>query len=82
MLDSSVPGNGRKDGHGLGLTIAMGQARVLGAALRFSNAPEGGAVAAYGGGGAAQAALATARSAGTSTRMPGPIVLAMVRPRM
>jgi len=32
-------------GHGLGLTIALGQARVLGAALEFANAPDGGAVA-------------------------------------
>ncbi|GAA2307014.1 HAMP domain-containing histidine kinase [Streptomyces caniferus] len=37
--------SGRKTGHGLGLTIAVGQARVLGATLRFSNAPDGGAVA-------------------------------------
>ncbi|WP_323187950.1 HAMP domain-containing sensor histidine kinase [Streptomyces sp. NBC_01264] len=35
----------RGTGHGLGLTIAVGQARVLGAELRFSNAPDGGAVA-------------------------------------
>ncbi|KOT88316.1 sensor histidine kinase [Streptomyces rimosus] len=42
----SRPKNGRKDGgHGLGLTIAVGQARVLGTTLRFSNAPDGGAVA-------------------------------------
>ncbi|MDH6452865.1 MULTISPECIES: HAMP domain-containing sensor histidine kinase [unclassified Streptomyces] len=32
-------------GHGLGLTIAMGQAEVLGARLSFSNADDGGAVA-------------------------------------
>ncbi len=32
-------------GHGLGLTIALGQARVLGAALEFTNAQDGGAVA-------------------------------------
>jgi signal transduction histidine kinase len=37
--------NGGKLGHGLGLTIALGQARVLGAGLEFSNAPDGGAVA-------------------------------------
>ncbi|MGW1638582.1 sensor histidine kinase [Streptomyces lavendulae] len=37
------PERGR--GHGLGLTIALGQARVLGARLAFANAPEGGAVA-------------------------------------
>ncbi|MFG2142130.1 sensor histidine kinase [Streptomyces sp. NPDC048650] len=36
---------GRKPGHGLGLAIAAGQARILGAALSFSNAPDGGAVA-------------------------------------
>ncbi|MEU9100599.1 HAMP domain-containing sensor histidine kinase [Streptomyces sp. NPDC048361] len=36
------PGRGR--GHGLGLTIAVGQAHVLGIDLRFSNAPTGGAV--------------------------------------
>ncbi|MGW1775931.1 sensor histidine kinase [Streptomyces sp. NPDC002104] len=35
----------RGAGHGLGLTIAVGQARVLGAELRFANAPDGGAVA-------------------------------------
>ncbi|MEV5320721.1 ATP-binding protein [Streptomyces sp. NPDC052687] len=32
-------------GHGLGLTIALGQAEVLGARLSFANAPDGGAVA-------------------------------------
>ncbi|MBW5484048.1 sensor histidine kinase [Streptomyces bambusae] len=32
-------------GHGLGLTIAVGQAEVLGAGLTFRNAPDGGAVA-------------------------------------
>ncbi|SFY52447.1 sensor histidine kinase [Streptomyces sp. F-1] len=32
-------------GHGLGLTIAVGQAEVLGARLSFRNAPDGGAVA-------------------------------------
>ncbi|MFF2850689.1 ATP-binding protein [Streptomyces sp. NPDC058001] len=32
-------------GHGLGLTIAVGQAEVLGAGLTFANAPDGGAVA-------------------------------------
>ncbi|MFG2310126.1 ATP-binding protein [Streptomyces sp. NPDC048566] len=32
-------------GHGLGLTIALGQAEVLGARLEFGNAPDGGAVA-------------------------------------
>ncbi|MFF1450654.1 ATP-binding protein [Streptomyces sp. NPDC058274] len=32
-------------GHGLGLTIALGQAEVLGARLTFDNAPDGGAVA-------------------------------------
>ncbi|MEU4168406.1 HAMP domain-containing sensor histidine kinase [Streptomyces sp. NPDC026665] len=32
-------------GHGLGLTIAAGQAEVLGARLEFGNAPDGGAVA-------------------------------------
>ncbi|MCH0540877.1 HAMP domain-containing histidine kinase [Streptomyces sp. MUM 203J] len=35
----------RGSGHGLGLTIAFGQARVLGAELRLANAPDGGAVA-------------------------------------
>ncbi|WKD34218.1 sensor histidine kinase [Streptomyces xanthophaeus] len=35
----------RGAGHGLGLTIALGQARVLGAELRLENAPDGGAVA-------------------------------------
>lgn len=36
---------GGAKGHGLGLTIAVGQAEVLGARLTFANAPEGGAVA-------------------------------------
>ena len=35
----------RGRGHGLGLTIALGQAQVIGAALDFANAPDGGAVA-------------------------------------
>ncbi|MDJ0341215.1 HAMP domain-containing sensor histidine kinase [Streptomyces sp. H10-C2] len=35
--------NGNK-GHGLGLTIAVGQARTISAELRFTNAPDGGAV--------------------------------------
>ncbi|MER8070858.1 HAMP domain-containing sensor histidine kinase [Streptomyces sp. NPDC094034] len=35
----------RGRGHGLGLTIALGQAEVIGAALSFTNAPDGGAVA-------------------------------------
>ncbi|MFF0451604.1 ATP-binding protein [Streptomyces sp. NPDC004609] len=35
----------RGHGHGLGLTIALGQARVIGAALRFANADDGGAIA-------------------------------------
>ncbi|MFF8710056.1 sensor histidine kinase [Streptomyces sp. NPDC015184] len=35
----------RGSGHGLGLTIAFGQAKVLGAGLRLANAPDGGAVA-------------------------------------
>jgi len=33
----------RGHGHGLGLTIAAGQARALGATLTFSNEPGGGA---------------------------------------
>ncbi|MFI8193202.1 ATP-binding protein [Streptomyces sp. NPDC085946] len=36
---------GGAKGHGLGLTIARGQAEVLGARLTFANAPDGGAVA-------------------------------------
>ncbi|MEU0742678.1 HAMP domain-containing sensor histidine kinase [Streptomyces sp. NPDC006134] len=36
---------GGAKGHGLGLTIAAGQAEVLGARLEFANAPDGGAVA-------------------------------------
>ncbi|MBW5423862.1 HAMP domain-containing protein [Streptomyces sp. BG9H] len=36
---------GTTKGHGLGLTIALGQAAVLGARLTFGNAPDGGAVA-------------------------------------
>ncbi|MGW5861670.1 sensor histidine kinase [Streptomyces sp. NPDC055239] len=35
----------RGSGHGLGLTIALGQARLLGAVLHLDNAPDGGAVA-------------------------------------
>ncbi|NVK82486.1 HAMP domain-containing histidine kinase [Streptomyces morookaense] len=35
----------RGSGHGLGLTIALGQARLLGAELHLANAPDGGAVA-------------------------------------
>ncbi|MEV6400766.1 HAMP domain-containing sensor histidine kinase [Streptomyces sp. NPDC051907] len=35
----------RGTGHGLGLTIALGHAEVIGAALEFANAPDGGAVA-------------------------------------
>ncbi|KDN87794.1 HAMP domain-containing sensor histidine kinase [Kitasatospora cheerisanensis] len=35
----------RGTGHGLGLTIALGQAQLLGAELHFANAPDGGAVA-------------------------------------
>ncbi|MEU3713650.1 sensor histidine kinase [Streptomyces catenulae] len=34
----------RGTGHGLGLTIALGQARLLHAELRLANAPDGGAV--------------------------------------
>ncbi|MFE0326784.1 ATP-binding protein [Streptomyces sp. NPDC058960] len=36
---------GGAKGHGLGLTIACGQAEVLGARLEFANAPDGGAMA-------------------------------------
>ncbi|MGV9339119.1 ATP-binding protein [Streptomyces sp. NPDC003688] len=36
---------GGSKGHGLGLTIALGQAEVLGARLAFTNAADGGAVA-------------------------------------
>ncbi|MFJ8534705.1 ATP-binding protein [Streptomyces sp. NPDC093591] len=36
---------GGAKGHGLGLTIALGQAEVLGARLTFTNAADGGAVA-------------------------------------
>ncbi|MER6119531.1 HAMP domain-containing sensor histidine kinase [Streptomyces sp. NPDC001743] len=36
---------GGTKGHGLGLTIAVGQAEVMGAGLAFENAPAGGAVA-------------------------------------
>ncbi|GGU86409.1 two-component sensor histidine kinase [Streptomyces albospinus] len=38
---TDAPGRGK--GHGLGLTIAVGQAAVLGTGLYFTNAPEGGA---------------------------------------
>ncbi|MCX4674268.1 HAMP domain-containing histidine kinase [Streptomyces sp. NBC_01433] len=37
--------DGSGKGHGLGLTIAVGQARVIGAELVFTNAADGGAVA-------------------------------------
>lgn len=37
--------DGGSKGHGLGLTIAVGQSAVIGAELRFLNADEGGAVA-------------------------------------
>ncbi|MEU8776629.1 HAMP domain-containing sensor histidine kinase [Streptomyces sp. NPDC048606] len=40
---TGTPERGR--GHGLGLTIALGQAKVLGAELTFANAPDGGAIA-------------------------------------
>ncbi|MDI6520031.1 HAMP domain-containing sensor histidine kinase [Streptomyces coelicoflavus] len=40
---TGAPERGR--GHGLGLTIALGQAEVIGASLSFANAPDGGAVA-------------------------------------
>ncbi|MER6168056.1 HAMP domain-containing sensor histidine kinase [Streptomyces violaceorubidus] len=40
---TGTPERGR--GHGLGLTIALGQARLVGASLSFANAPDGGAVA-------------------------------------
>ncbi|MFE5846442.1 ATP-binding protein [Streptomyces niveus] len=35
----------RGTGHGLGLTIALGQAQVIGATLEFGDAPDGGALA-------------------------------------
>ncbi|MET4927446.1 ATP-binding protein, partial [Streptomyces sp. PSRA5] len=35
----------RGTGHGLGLTIALGQAHVIGATLEFGNPPDGGALA-------------------------------------
>ncbi|MFH8346096.1 sensor histidine kinase [Streptomyces sp. NPDC018045] len=38
---TDAPGRGK--GHGLGLTIAVGQAAVLGSELHFTNAPGGGA---------------------------------------
>ncbi|NEE28238.1 two-component sensor histidine kinase, partial [Streptomyces sp. SID7982] len=37
--------DGAGKGHGLGLTIALGQAQVIGARLDFGNAPDGGALA-------------------------------------
>ncbi|KJY26460.1 hypothetical protein VR45_36970 [Streptomyces sp. NRRL S-495] len=40
---TSVRERGR--GHGLGLTIAQGHTRVIGATLTFTNHPTGGAVA-------------------------------------
>ncbi|AXG80263.1 sensor histidine kinase [Streptomyces paludis] len=41
--ETAGPGGGK--GHGLGLTIAAGQAAVIGAELVFGNAPDGGALA-------------------------------------
>ncbi|ARZ72000.1 ATPase [Streptomyces albireticuli] len=38
------PTSGGGKGHGLGLTIAVGQARTIDAELTFANAPDGGAV--------------------------------------
>ncbi|WP_032917752.1 HAMP domain-containing sensor histidine kinase [Streptomyces rimosus] len=38
---TDAPGRGK--GHGLGLTIAVGQAAVMGIGLSFTNAPDGGA---------------------------------------
>lgn len=35
----------RGRGHGLGLTVALGQARVIEARLEFTHAPDGGAMA-------------------------------------
>ncbi|MGW3179681.1 sensor histidine kinase, partial [Kitasatospora sp. NPDC001119] len=40
---TNAPERGR--GHGLGLTIATGHARVIGATLTFANHPAGGALA-------------------------------------
>ncbi|NEE46561.1 two-component sensor histidine kinase, partial [Streptomyces sp. SID8455] len=37
--------DGAGKGHGLGLTIAVGQAAVIGARLEFTNPPDGGALA-------------------------------------
>ncbi|RPK91188.1 Sensor protein CseC [Streptomyces sp. ADI98-10] len=37
--------DGAGKGHGLGLTIALGQAQVIGARLDFGNPPDGGALA-------------------------------------
>ncbi len=42
---TSGSAKGSAKGHGLGLTIAVGQAEVLGARLTFENADDGGAVA-------------------------------------
>lgn len=39
---TGTPERGR--GHGLGLTIALGQAEVIGARLEFADAPDGGAI--------------------------------------
>ncbi|ROR42893.1 sensor histidine kinase [Kitasatospora cineracea] len=52
---------GRGAGHGLGLTIAVGQARLLGAELGFANAGDDGA---GGGGAGAGGAVATLRLPG------------------
>ncbi|MBT2386277.1 HAMP domain-containing histidine kinase [Streptomyces sp. ISL-11] len=40
----TAPTSGGAKGHGLGLTIAVGQARTIGAELTFDNAPDGGAL--------------------------------------
>ena len=54
---------GGATGHGLGLTIALGQAEVLGARLTFANVPEGE-------GGGALATLTLAESRGLATNGP------------
>ncbi|GAA3858324.1 histidine kinase dimerization/phospho-acceptor domain-containing protein [Streptomyces lacrimifluminis] len=54
---------GGATGHGLGLTIALGQAEVLGARLAFANVPESE-------GGGALATLALAESRGLATNGP------------
>lgn len=60
-------------GHGLGLTIAAGQARVLGARLTFRNAGPAGVPAAWGHGRCGRRAVAARARADEHRELPGPV---------